>query len=394
LLGLNHESANNSLLFNFFLRLALYTHAMKYKEKLSRLRMIRTRNIGPVTFSILINRYGSAVAAIDAIPELIKRSGVKTSIISVAEAEDEMARAESLNAKIIVKGEELYPKILLNYDDAPGCLTMLGHPHLIDQPSVAMVGSRNASANAMTFAETMARDLTMQDIKVVSGLARGIDAASHRGALGGGTIAVTAGGIDHIYPKENARLYHAIAEQGLIITEMPLGMQPTARFFPIRNRLIASVSLGTVVVEASIKSGSLITARDANERGREVMAVPGNPIDPRSAGGNSLIRDGASLVQSAEDIIALLRAPELTAHPRPIGSSSSVKPAQVDTKDLVEAHSIISSLLGFQATEVDELIRQCHLPAAVINIALLELELAGEVERTFGNRVSKIYKPE
>lgn len=366
---------------------------MKYEEKLSRLRMIRTRNIGPVTFSILINRYGSAVDAIKAIPELTKRSGVKTSITPVAVAEAELNKAERLNARIIVKGEDLYPNILLNYDDAPGCLTMLGHPHLINRPSVAMVGSRNASANAVTFAENLARELTERDICVVSGMARGIDAACHRGSLNGGTIAVTAGGIDQIYPKENTKLFNAIAEQGLIITEMPFGMKPTSRLFPIRNRLIASVSLGTVVVEASLRSGSLITARDANERGREVMAVPGNPVDPRSAGCNTLIRDGANLVQNADDIIALLRSPEMSAKQPELPLSPKEKPLEENPNEVAKAHDLIASKLNFEPTEVDELIRQCHLSASVVNIALLELELAGVVERTFGNRVSKVYKP-
>ncbi|MCE2517889.1 MAG: DNA-processing protein DprA [Alphaproteobacteria bacterium] len=366
---------------------------MKYEEKLSRLRMIRTRNIGPVTFSILINRYGSAINAIDAIPELTKRSGVKATVTSIAEAEAEMEKAAKLSAQIIVKGEDLYPKILLNYDDAPGCLTMRGHPHLIDSTSVAMVGSRNASANAVPFAETLARELTDRGITVVSGLARGIDAACHRGSLEGGTIAVMAGGINEIYPKENARLYKAIAEQGLIITEMPFGMQPTSRLFPIRNRLIASVSLGTVVVEASLRSGSLITARDANERGREVMAIPGNPVDPRSAGCNSLIRDGANLVQNADDIVALLRSPELSARQPELPLSTKANPTDENPKEIAKALEIIAAKLNFEPTEVDELIRQCHLSASVVNIALLELELAGVVERTFGNRVSKVYKP-
>lgn len=367
---------------------------MKYEEKLSRLRLIRTRNIGPVTFSILLSRYGSGVAALEAIPDLTKRSGVKTSVVSVAEAEDELAKAEKMSAQIIVKGEEAYPKTLLNFDDAPGALTMLGHGYLINQPSVAMVGSRNASANAMTFAETMARDLGSQGIKVVSGMARGIDAAAHQGSLESGTIAVMAGGIDHIYPKENAKLHHAIAEQGLIFTEMPFGMQPTARLFPIRNRLIASISLGTVVVEASLRSGSLITARDASERGREIMAVPGNPLDPRSEGCNSLIQDGANLVRNSADVIALMREPELNAPLNQMTPQPQAKPAQLDAKDIAQAHTAIKSLLNFEPTDVDELIRQCDLSASSVHIALLELELSGDVERSFGNRVSKLYKPE
>lgn len=366
---------------------------MKYLEKLSRLRMIRTRNIGPVTFSILINRYGSAENAIDAIPDLTQRSGIPTKIVSKDEAEREIENADKMNARIIVKGEELYPKELLNFDDAPGCLTMLGHPFLTQQDCVAIVGSRNASANAITFAEKISRELSEQKINVISGLARGIDAAAHRGALEGGTIAVTAGGIDHIYPKENIKLFHAIAEQGVIITEMPFGMTPTARLFPIRNRLIASISLGTLVVEASLKSGSLITAKDAAERGREVMAIPGTPLDPRSTGCNSLISDGARLVQNANDVLELIRTPELSSFQAkspniPISNLQTANP-----KDVLKAHELISPLLNFEPTEVDELIRQCHLSASVVNVALLEMELAGEVVRVYGNRVSRRYNP-
>lgn len=366
---------------------------MKYLEKLSRLRMIRTRNIGPVTFSILINRYGSAENAIDAIPDLTQRSGIPTKIVSKDEAEREIENADKMNARIIVKGEELYPKELLNFDDAPGCLTMLGHPFLTQQDCVAIVGSRNASANAITFAEKISRELSEHKINVISGLARGIDAAAHRGALEGGTIAVTAGGIDHIYPKENIKLFHAIAEQGVIITEMPFGMTPTARLFPIRNRLIASISLGTLVVEASLKSGSLITAKDAAERGREVMAIPGTPLDPRSTGCNSLISDGARLVQNANDVLELIRTPELSSFQAkspniPISNLQTANP-----KDVLKAHELISPLLNFEPTEVDELIRQCHLSASVVNVALLEMELAGEVVRVYGNRVSRRYNP-
>ncbi len=366
---------------------------MKYEEKIARLRMIRTRNIGPVTFSILISRYGSAEAAIDALPNLTERSGIEANLTSIRDAEREILRAESLSAQIIVKGEDLYPKALLNFDDAPGCLTMLGHPHLIEKVSVAMVGSRNASANAVVFAENMAQELSQENICVVSGLARGIDTAAHRGALKGGTIAVTAGGIDHIYPKENTKLFHAIAEQGLIITEMPLGMTPTARLFPIRNRLIASISVATVVIEASLRSGSLITAKDANKRGRDVMAVPGSPLDPRSSGCNSLIKDGAILIQKTSDIIDQIRAPQFSAQaPSAIAGGIDTQP-KITPDEMKLARDTITDLLSFQPTEVDELIRQCNLSASVVNIILLEMELAGDVKRSFGNRMSKVYIP-
>ena len=367
---------------------------MKDAEKLARLRMIRTKTIGPVTFSILINRYGTAEAALDAIPELTRKSGIKTEIAPRASIEKEIEKAEAIGAKIVVKGDEDYPAPLMSFDDAPGCLTMLGHAHLGQKTSVAMVGSRNASINALAFAEDMARKLSAHNLVITSGLARGIDAACHRGSLEGGTIAVLAGGIDQIYPRENEQLYHQITETGLIITEMPFGMAATARLFPIRNRLIASISVGTIVVEASLRSGSLITARDAADRGRDVMAVPGNPMDERSTGCNSLIRDGANLVRNVDDVMEIIQHTELRMPPPEPVKPDIIIADKTSPCEIAEAREIIEAQLSFDATEVDELIRRCHLSASMVNIALLELELAGVVQRLYGNRVAKIYSPE
>ena len=367
---------------------------MKNTEKLARLRMIRTKTIGPVTFSILLNRYGTAETALEAIPELIRKSGIKTVIASTSSVEKEIEQAEAIGAKIIVKGEKNYPSLLLPFDDAPGCLTMLGHEHLGHKTSLAMVGSRNASINALAYGEDMAKKLSMRGVVITSGMARGIDAACHKGALENGTIAVLAGGIDQIYPRENGQLYHRIAETGLIITEMPFGMTATARLFPIRNRLIASVSIGTIVVEASLRSGSLITARDAADRGRDVMAIPGSPMDERSTGCNTLIRDGASLVRNIEDILEVIQNPELQIPPpKPVETDVVIHDKNNET-EIAKVRQILEAQLSFDATEVDELIRRCHFSASVVNVALLELELGGIVRRLYGNKVAKVYSPE
>ncbi len=366
---------------------------MEYAEKIARLRMIRTRTIGPVTFSILLNRYGTAENALDALPDLTKRSGIKATLATKDSVEKEIEKTNAIGAEIVVRGEADYPVPFLAFDDAPGCLTMLGHSYLGHKPSIAMVGSRNASINALAFSEDLSSQLGQHEFVVTSGLARGIDAACHRGALTTGTIAVTAGGIDQIYPKENEKLFQRIASEGLIITEMPYGMAATARLFPIRNRLIASISIGTLVVEASLRSGSLITARDANERGRDVMAIPGNPMDERSSGCNSLIKDGAHLVRNVGDIIDILREPELHMTDKEIPKPIEAINNHVSVDDVTKARKLITKQLSFDATEVDELIRRCHLSASVVNVALLEMELSGDVIRLFGNKVTKVYSP-
>lgn len=365
---------------------------MDRREKIARLQLIRTSNIGPITFSTLLARYGSGIKAIEALPELVRRSRVKADLASISQIEDEMADAEKNGAQIVVKGEEHYPDLLYGFEDAPGCLTMKGHAVLLEKTAVAMVGSRNASPNAITFCENTARDLGEMGFIIISGLARGIDTAAYAGSLEHGTIAVIAGGIDQIYPRENERLFKNIAETGLIIAEMPFGMQPLARHFPIRNRLIASLSQAVVVVEAGLRSGSLITAREASDRGRDVMAVPGTPLDPRSQGCNSLIRDGATLVQSAADIAEGLNLHQLDQPSNQNWETPAFEQEHTAAEDVMDAREKLLEFLSFEATEVDELIRQCHFSAAIINAAILELELAGEVERHFGNRVSKVFQ--
>ena len=279
----------------------------------------------------------------------------------------------------------------MRFDDTPGCLTVKGHPHLLQKDSIAMVGSRNASANAQTLAEMLAQQISSRGFVITSGMARGIDAAAHRGALNNGTVAVLAGGINAIYPKENTKLYEMIVDLGVVISEMPFGTEPSSRMFPIRNRLISALSLGVVVVEANLGSGSLITARDAADRGLEVMAIPGSPLDPRAQGCNNLIRDGANLVQTADDIVDLLQRHQFQAKGDfDLKKTTQKQPLQTP-EALLEAEKIITQHLSFTPTEVDELIRQCHLSASTVQSALLKMELDGSIKRVFGNRVYRVF---
>ena len=257
---------------------------MDREEQIACLRLIRTPNIGPMTFSLLLQRYGSAAEALRAVPDLARRGGRTLKPATRAIAEAELAANKSAGARLLFKGGHDYPARLGQFDDAPPVLSAKGAVHLLGRPGVAIVGARNASINAQRLAQSLAEDLGSEGYVVISGLARGIDAAAHNGALAGGTIAVIAGGIDVVYPSENTDLHESIAEAGLLLAEMPPGTQPTPRHFPIRNRIIGALALGTVVVEAAERSGSLITARETAERGGEVMAVPGSPLDPRSQG--------------------------------------------------------------------------------------------------------------
>ena len=253
-------------------------------KKLARIRLIQTRHIGPMTFSLLIQRYESALAALAAIPDLAARGGRKLSIASLADAKAELAANDEAHARPIWQDSDSYPLRLAQFDDAPVTLSTRGNLHLLHKPMIALVGARNASINAIRHAETLARELGEAGYVIVSGMARGIDAAAHRGAMATGTVGVIAGGIDIIYPPENRALFQQIVDEGLLLAEMRPGTAPTPRHFPTRNRIIASLALGVVVIEAAAKSGSLITAREAGERGSEVMAIPGSPLYPRSNG--------------------------------------------------------------------------------------------------------------
>ncbi len=357
-------------------------------DAVHRLRLIRSDNIGPITYAHLIARFGSAERALAAIPDLAARGGGRAPRLAErAQVEREMAQVARFGATYLFRGDGDYPALLAELESAPPALIVKGDTSLLKRQCVAMVGARNASAAACRFARLLAQELGGREAVIVSGLARGIDSAAHDGALATGTIGVIAGGIDVVYPPENADRQAAVAAQGLLIAEQPPGTEPRARHFPYRNRIIAGLAAGTVVVEAAPKSGSLITARLAAEQGREVMAVPGSPLDPRAQGCNLLIRDGATLVQTADDVLEAL-AP---IHPGAVsarrdGFASDPVPPDADDAE----RTIVVDLLGPVAVPVDELIRQSGFAPAIVQTVLLELELAGRLERHAGGRVSLI----
>jgi len=358
----------------------------------------RSEGVGPVTFYALLRRFGSAAAALDALPRLSGRKEARPAVaMSRHDAAAELAAIERLGGRLVCWGEPLYPSALAAVEDAPPVLTVLGRADLILAPMVAVVGARNASANGRRFARDLAAELGESGIVVVSELARGIDAAAHLGALEKGSVAVVAGGVDIVYPEENRALHEALARDGAILAEMPLGTEPQARHFPRRNRIISGLALGIVVVEAAAKSGSLITARYALEQGREVFAVPGSPLDPRSRGANDLLRNGATLTETAADILAQLGpllqgrppAPEIApARPRLALGPRAAMPAAGPVVSEDAALDLIVEKLSPTPVAVDELVRQCQLSAAAVATLLLELELAGRVERHPGNLVS------
>jgi len=357
------------------------------QDLLDRLRLIRTSGLGPIAFRQLLLRFGSASEALAAIPDLARRGGGKApSLHTIAAAEREIAAVEALGGRFLSIGQGLYPRGLAELENAPPLLMVKGRLDLLERPMVAIVGARNASAAACRFARGLAHELGREGVSVVSGLARGIDSAAHDGSLETGTIAVIAGGIDVAYPPENAARQQDIAERGLLIAEMPPGTEPRARHFPYRNRIIAGLAAGTVVVEAAPRSGSLITARLAAEAGREVMAVPGSPLDPRAQGCNQLIRDGATLIQCAADVIEAVR-PMLSqvASPRnPFETAPQPDPDDAEP----DLRAAIESLLGPSPVPVDELVRQSGAPAGAVQLILLELDLAGRLDRHAGGKVS------
>ncbi len=354
------------------------------QDRFDRLRLIRTPNIGPVTYRQLLARFGSAKAALDALPDLAARGGKRGFTIASSETvEGELEAADRLGARMLFLGDSSYPVALADVENAPPVLFAKGNVVLFDRSMVAIVGARNASAGACRFARQLAFDLGESGYVTVSGLARGIDTAAHVGSIGSGTVGVIAGGIDIAYPPENARLQDEIAEKGLLLAEQPPGLSPKARHFPFRNRIIAGLTLGTVVIEAAPRSGSLITARLAGEMGREVMAVPGSPLDPRAQGCNQLIREGAILVQNSNDVNDQIapfdhRAERHTAMTQAILPNASAN--EVDS-------STVLQLLGMDYVSVDELARQSRHSVPVLQMALLELELSGRLERGAGGKV-------
>ena len=362
-------------------------------ERRDRLRLIRSQNVGPVTFAALLRHFGTAAEALLAAPELSRRGGRGRAIriASRESADAEIGALDRMGGRLIALGEPDYPSPLAAIADPPPLIQVLGNPEVLTRDCVGVVGARNASAAGRRFARDMAADLGRRDLVVVSGMARGIDTAAHEGALATGTIAVVAGGVDVVYPPENGRLYDALLAHGAVVSEQPLGTQPTARHFPPRNRLISGLSLGILVVEAAPRSGSLITARMALEQGREVFAVPGSPMDPRYRGTNGLIRDGAVLTETADDIMEHLGGMKSRSLRELIPSDTTPQPIEIASEnDTSPAQEAIVALLGPVPVTVDELLRECQLSPAVVITALLELELAGRLERHPGNRVSLV----
>lgn len=367
--------------------------AINMNEKMSWLRLSRTENIGPVTFYRLIEAYGSASKAIDALPDLAKRGGRAKPLIAapLTQVEREYQAIKKFGGDIICAAETDYPVSLAAIDDAPPVVTYTGNIALLKKSCVGIVGSRNASLNGRKFTEKLAHELGIAGATVISGLARGIDTAAHAGSLGTGTVAVLGGGLDIIYPPENKDLYAQIRERGLIIAESPFGQQPFAQSFPRRNRIISGLSQGVVIVEATFKSGSLITARMAGEQGRDVFAVPGHPLDPRAEGPNALIRDGAVLIRNAGDVLESLS----TFQSGSLQDSASQKyePLNIqpiDNQTLDRVRDEVLSCLSHTPVSVDEIIRSAALPAAAVQIVILEMELAGRVQRLPGHRISLI----
>jgi DNA processing protein len=370
-------------------------------DTIDRLRLIRTESVGPITYRRLIARFRTPQAALAAVPELAATGGrtAKLVIPSRAEAERELAALAKIGAKLVFLDEPGYPPFLAQLADAPPALCVLGDVSLLAARSVGIVGARNATANGMRLAQDIAADLGTAQLTVISGLARGIDAAAHQGAMHTGrTIAVIAGGLDLPYPPENEKLQAQIATNGAVVAEAPLGTAPQARHFPKRNRIIAGLVLGLVVIEAAQRSGSLLTARMANDANRELFAVPGSPLDPRSKGANDLIRQGAHLTESAVDILANLpdhpsrsgiaRDP-LFQHGQPGFAERSPlwDETATDRADLAQARRKIPNLIGADPVAVDEIARRCQLSTAAVMAVVLELELGGRVQTLPGNRV-------
>lgn len=360
------------------------------EQRLAWLRLIRSENVGPQTFRSLVNHFGGAAAALDAIPELARRGGKRIRVCSLAEAEDEMARCERRGVRLIALGESDYPPALAAADGAPPLLGVAGQAGLFKRPAVAIVGARNASSAGRSFASRLASELGGAGWVIVSGLARGVDAAAHSASVRSGTAAVFAGGLDCVYPPEHCDLADRIVAEGALVSEMPLGWQPRGRDFPRRNRVIAGIALGTVVVEAAVRSGSLITARLAAELGREVLVAPGSPLDPRCEGSNRLLREGATLITRSEHVIEAL-APLIDRGPPAAAPIALAQPAAASFEAAGPGdgdRARILELLGPSPAAIDDIVRQSGADARTVQIALLEFELAGRLERHSGGAVA------
>ncbi len=392
------------------------------RQRLDWLRLIRSESVGPRTFRSLMNRFGGAAAALDALPDLARQAGRTIRVCTMAEAEREAQALRRIGGRLVAMGEAHYPRALQAIDTAPPLIAVLGRTEVLSRPCVALVGSRNASAAGMKFTARLARDLGEAGFVVVSGLARGIDTAAHEASIATGTVAVLAGGLDEVYPPQNIPLLQRLLEEGAAISEMPLGLAPRGRDFPRRNRLVSGLSLGTVVVEAARKSGSLITARFANEQGRLVFAVPGSPLDPRAEGGNHLIREGATLCAEASHVIEALTPlldndlgfpppppamqdgagedgtqslwdeldlPGIEAAPvAAVPEPESVVGAMPGAADGGDVRRLVLQLLASTPISLDDLVRASGRSAREISRTVLDLELDNLIRRHPGGTLS------
>ena len=357
-------------------------------DQFARLRLLRSRRVGLATYKRLLVEHGTAQNALAALPEVARGAGVSEyRICPEGVVWAEMKAARAAGARLVALGDANYPETLAEIDDAPPFMWVIGNLSLLSRPMVSLVGARNASSLGTRMAKALARDLGAAGYVVVSGLARGVDAAAHLAALETGTIAVQAGGVDVMYPAENTELAGNIAKRGLRLSEQPMGLQPMARHFPSRNRIISGLSRATIVVEAAAKSGSLITARDALDQGRDVLAVPGHPFDARAAGCNLLLRDGATLIRSAEDVIEALGPAQLPLAPPEIAEPAPERRTLGETAAL---HSQILSRLGPSPVAEDQLIRDLSAQAAEVAPALIDLELEGQIARRPGGLLSRV----
>ncbi|MGJ8589122.1 MAG: DNA-processing protein DprA [Yoonia sp.] len=359
------------------------------EDTVNRLRLLRSRRVGVATYHRLLAEHGSAADALRALPDVAKSAGVSSyEICSEGVVLAELKAGKAAGAQLVVHGSPAYPSSLYDIADAPPLMWVLGQTALLQKPMIALVGARNASSLGTRMAKRLAEDLTKAGFAVVSGLARGIDAAAHHGALAGGTIAVMAGGVDTIYPAENTQLAQDIAKRGVRVSEMPIGLQPQARHFPMRNRIISGLARAVVVVEAAGKSGSLITARNALDQGRDVFAVPGHPFDARAWGCNVLIRDGATLVRSAEDIIDAV-TPAPAPSPAPTLDLPEPAPQAKSLRDIAALHTEILSRLSAAPIAEDQLLRDIKVTATDVAPVLIDLELDGKITRHAGGLLAR-----
>ncbi|MDH5187560.1 MAG: DNA-processing protein DprA [Rhodospirillaceae bacterium] len=364
-------------------------------QQIDWLRLIRTENIGPVTFYKLLERFGSAANALEGAVELSSKGGKKIKPLAKDKAVEEIEKLNQLGGEIITRLDEDYPPLLGSIYDAPPVISVIGNKSLLAKRAIAIVGARNASLNGQKIAKQLASEIGKGGFLISSGMARGVDRAAHIGALKTGTVAVVGGGVDVVYPRENNDIYEKLVRDGAVISEVPFGTKPQAMHFPRRNRIISGMSRGTVVVEAGMKSGSLITARMALEQGREVFAVPGSPLDPRSAGANRLIREGAQLTENAQDIFNALETMPTARVELSFEENNQLKykdnlSPNDQAGDEAKTHDKVLNLLSPDPVSVDEIIRSCQCSPAAVSMVLLELELAGRLMRHPGGRVALI----